>query len=80
MLTKLSTDAKVVGMKEVKRQLFEDNIELVFLAKDADEKVVLDIIEDCEEKNIDIVYVDSMKDLGLACGIDVNAATAALLK
>lgn len=80
MLTRLDTDEKLVGTKQVRRALNGDSIELVYLAKDAEGKVVSAIIEQCEEKNIDIYYVDSMKELGKACKIDVSAATAALLK
>jgi ribosomal protein L7Ae-like RNA K-turn-binding protein len=29
--------------------------------------------------HIPIIYVETMKELGYACGIDINAAVAALL-
>lgn len=80
MLTKLDTDKKLVGVKQVKRALNGDEVELVYLAKDAEGRIVSSIIEQCKEKNIEIYYVDSMKELGKACKIDVSAATAALLK
>ena len=80
MLTRLDTDNKLVGTKQVKRALNGDDIDAVFLAKDAEGQVVSSIIEQCKEKNIEIFYVDSMKELGKACKIDVSAATAALLK
>jgi large subunit ribosomal protein L7A len=41
---------------------------------------VRNIIEEAQNKNIQIVYVDSMKKLGKACGIDVGAATAVIVK
>jgi len=34
----------------------------------------------CQSRNIAVTYVDSMKELGKACGIEVGAATAAILK
>ena len=34
----------------------------------------------CREKDIPIVYADSMKQLGKACGIDVGAAVVSVTK
>jgi len=51
----------------------------VFIAKDADEHVVARIKELCIKNNIPIVYVDTMKQLGKACNIDVGASVACLL-
>lgn len=80
MLSQLETCKKVVGTKQVKRAILNNGVETVFIAKDAEERVVRDIKKLCSEKSIDIVYVDTMKELGKLCGIDVNAANAALLK
>ncbi|MBU5425645.1 ribosomal L7Ae/L30e/S12e/Gadd45 family protein [Tissierella pigra] len=80
MLSKLNTDKKVVGAKQVKRALNSYEIEVVFIAKDAENKVTDEIKEICIVKHIELILVDNMKKLGDACGIDVSAATAALLK
>lgn len=80
MLDNLNREDKVVGAKQVRRSIEEGIAEKVFIAKDADEKVTGDIKKMCEEETIDIIYVNSMDELGEACGIDVSAATAALLK
>ena len=47
---------------------------------DADEKITNEIIQICKEKHVEVIHIDNMKELGDACSIDVNAATAALLK
>ncbi len=80
MLSKLATDNKIVGVKQVKRALDSQEIELVFIAKDAENKITDQLVKKCSEKHIQVFYVENMKKLGDACGIDVNAATAALLK
>ncbi len=80
MLSKLNGTNKIVGAKQVKRALNSQDIEAVFIAKDADNKIIDEIMEICTNKEIQVVYVDNMRILGDACGIDVNAATAALLK
>jgi large subunit ribosomal protein L7A len=80
MLSKLNTSNKVVGAKQVKRALNSYDIEAVFIAKDAENKVTDEIKQTCIIKHIQVIFVDDMKKLGDACGIDVSAATAALLK
>ncbi|RKD24851.1 50S ribosomal protein L7 [Caminicella sporogenes] len=69
-----------VGTKQSTRALNEDKVATLFVAKDSEQHVVRNIIEIAKEKNVQIVYVDSMKKLGKACGIDVGAATAVILK
>lgn len=80
MTLKLGTAKKVVGTKQVKRVLAEEQVKQIYIAQDAEKNVVSQIIQICKEQQIQIVYVESMKKLGEACNIDVNAATAALLK
>ncbi|EOD01480.1 L7Ae/L30e/S12e/Gadd45 family ribosomal protein [Caldisalinibacter kiritimatiensis] len=80
MIEELSSSKKVVGTKQTKRAIQSDEVKVVFVAKDADAQVVNDVIETCEQKGIELVYVDSKMGLGKACGIDVSAASAAVLK
>ncbi|KNF08013.1 LSU ribosomal protein L7AE [Gottschalkia purinilytica] len=80
MLQSLKEAKKVVGTKQAKRAIINDEVEVLFVAKDAESRVVNGLVDLCKEKSIEIVYVDSMKELGKACGIDVSAASAAILK
>ena len=80
MIAKLKGDNKVVGAKQVKRALITSDVELVYIAKDAEKKVTEEIIEFCNEKQIPIILVETMKILGNACGININAAVAALIR
>ena len=80
MVSRLNINNKVVGTKQVKRAIKNEEAETVYIAKDADRKIKDEILKACNEKQIEIVYVDSMEKLGEACKIDVSAATAALLK
>lgn len=80
MTERLKQRDSVVGVKQVRRALNTSKIETVYIAEDAEEKVTKDIKKLCEEKQIPIISVDNMKKLGEACGIDINAAVAALLK
>ncbi|MCR2045635.1 ribosomal L7Ae/L30e/S12e/Gadd45 family protein [Anaerosalibacter massiliensis] len=80
MLSKLNDGNKIVGTKQVKRAVLNGDVDIVFIAKDAENKVTRDIEKLCNEKSVDIIYVNTMKELGNACGIEVSAASAALLK
>lgn len=80
MLDRLNTDNKVVGTKQVKRALTSGDAEVVYIAEDADKRIVDEIVTTCKEKQVELVYVSSMKELGKACNIDVSAASAAILK
>lgn len=80
MIPKLQKGRKLVGTKQALKAVANDEVEAIFIAEDADTKVIQDLIRLCDEKNVEIYYVNSMKELGKACGIDVRAASAALLK
>lgn len=80
MISKLADHDKIVGAKQVKRALDTEEIQVVFIAEDAEESVTDEIEELCKDKKIQVIYVNNMKSLGDACGIDVNAAVAALIK
>lgn len=79
MISKLKGDNKVVGTKQVKRALNSSNVELVYVADDADRKITDEIIELCKTKQVEVAHINTMENLGKACGIDINAAVAALL-
>lgn len=79
MVSRLKSDEKVVGVKQVKRALVSQEVHILYLAKDVDENIREEIL-DLADEGIQVIEPESMVELGEACGIDVNAATAALLK
>lgn len=68
-----------IGMKQTLKAVEQGMVKEVFVAKDADLKVTGKILQLCNEKDVPVEIVDSMKQLGKACGIEVGAATAAIL-
>lgn len=52
----------------------------VFIAGDADTKIVNPIAERCKELRIPLVTVPSKDELGKTCGIQVGAAAAAMVR
>lgn len=79
MLEDLKSDKKVVGVKQCQKALENGRVKTVFIADDADPKVVRGLIELSREKSVEIVAVESMKQLGKACAIEVGAAVACIL-
>lgn len=80
MLSQLHAAEKVVGVKQSQKAVREGLANTVFIAKDAENRVIRPIEALCNENNVPIVMVDSMQQLGQAVGIDVGAAVAVMLK
>ncbi len=80
MLDDLKHYKKAVGVKQSTKAVEGGLAASVLIAKDCEQRVVKSIIELCEKQHVPITYVDSMKLLGKACGIDVEAAVACILK
>ena len=73
-------DRRIVGTKQLLRALDEGKIAHAYVAKDADLLLTKRVVDRCYDMNIPCTQVDSMEKLGRACGIDVKAAAAGLLK
>lgn len=74
------TRRRTVGTKQTLRAVEKGAAACVFVARDAEEHVVRGLISLCQEKATRIQWVESMDLLGKACGIQVGAAAAAILK
>lgn len=55
-------------------------VEVVYLARDAEARVLQPVERLCREHDVQFVYIDTMQQLGQHCGINVGAATAAVLR
>lgn len=72
------TGKKVIGVKQTTKAIKNGEGKIVYVANNADTEIIRNIEILCKEFSLQIVYVDTMKDLGKLCGIDVGAATALL--
>jgi len=70
---------KTIGTKQTMKAVQRNAATLVYIAKDAEPHVTEPLISLCREKGIEVVMVDSMIELGKACGIEVGSASAAIL-
>lgn len=69
----------VIGIKQAVKALNEGNVQELLVASDAEPRLTAKVVETANLKQVPIQYVDSMKKLGKACGIDVGAATVAII-
>jgi len=70
---------KVVGLKQSLKVIRNGSGKIVYLAKDCDENIFNQVKKAAEDESLDIVYIDTMKELGNICSIDVGAAVAVIL-
>ena len=80
MLDELKTAKRIVGIKQLRRALSSGNVRKVFLAEDADPRLTEPLESLCESLGVSCVLVPQMHELGNACGIDVGAAAAGILR
>jgi large subunit ribosomal protein L7A len=80
MLSELKNGFKVAGVKQVRRAIADGSAVKVFLAKDADPRVVSPVLELCGEKSVPVETAGTMAELGAVCGIAVGSAAAAIVK
>lgn len=79
MLSQLSAAAKVVGVKQSRKAIRDGKAERVFIALDAEQRVLRPICDLCRDMNVQLEEVATMAELGKACQIDVGAAVVAVL-
>jgi len=80
MLSEICSADLIVGSKQTLKAMANNQVEKVFLAKDIDQPLKKEILTAVNNNNIPFEIVESKNELGRVCGIDVSAASAALLK
>jgi large subunit ribosomal protein L7A len=63
-----------IGTKQTIKSVEQGEVTEVYVAKDADPRITAKVIHLCIKHHIPVIYVDSMKQLGKSCGIEVGAA------
>ena len=69
-----------VGYKQTLRALNEDKAEKVLVAEDCDSNIKTSIEKLTTEKNTQLFFIPTMKELGEMCSIEVGASCAVVLK
>lgn len=71
---------KVIGIKQTVKAITNGEGITLYIAINADSKLIKPVINLAKEHSLKIEYVDTMKELGKLCGIDVGAAVALILQ
>lgn len=67
------------GTNETTKAVERGNADLVIIAEDVSpEEIVMHLPELAEEKGIAYIFVDTQDDLGVAAGLEVGSAAAAI--
>lgn len=80
METLKNAATKVVGTKQVLRALKAGTAVRAYVANDADTFLFQRIVTAAEAAGVPAVRVASMKELGVACGVEVPTAAAAVVR
>ena len=80
-LNRLQGAKKVaIGTKTTIKAVKNREASVVYVAQDAERRVLSPVIDLCKENNIEVIEVPQMDELGKACGIKVGAAMAAIME
>ncbi|MCL6517975.1 ribosomal L7Ae/L30e/S12e/Gadd45 family protein [Alicyclobacillus sp.] len=71
---------RTIGTNQTTKALQQSLAKQVYVARDADARVIQPVLSLAQERGVPVLWVDTMKQLGKACGIEVGAATAAILE
>ena len=80
MLEKLKNGSKVVGTRRLVRAIQAGEISEAYIARDADLFIIRQVKQACTDNGVNVVEVETMKELGQACGVEVKTASAGLKK
>ena len=79
-MLQLESQTILVGVKQTTRSIADGHALKVYVARNAEQHVIRRVIELAAIHSVEIEYIDTMKELGYACNIDVGAATAVIIK
>ena len=77
MIQELSGPNKVAGAKQVRRALSSGRAARLYIAMDADPRLLQPLVQEAVRQRVPLIQVDTMRQLGEACGISVGAAIVA---
>lgn len=79
-MERLYNAKKTIGIKQTLKAVEKGIAEIVYIAQDAETKVIEPVLDICKQKKVPVKQVETMIELGKACKIDVGAAAAAVIK
>lgn len=80
MLSELADGRKLVGIKQCTKAVKDGRVEKAFLANGVAPDISEPFVALCTKCEVPLVMVSTKKELGVHCGIDVDASVAVILK
>ena len=79
-MERLKSQKFLAGLKQSQKAILSKKAVLVYIAEDADDRIKLPLIDLCEKEKVEVLYVETMKELAKACRVEVPTAVAIILK
>ncbi len=79
-LDTLTAAKKMIGVKQVTKAVEKELVNTVYIAQDAEQRLVEPLKILCSQKNVPVETIPTMVELGKSCAIEVGAAAVAILK
>ena len=79
-LGELATSRRVVGKRQVLRKMQLGQVEKIFLAKDAAEEHVMELLTEAGKRGVSVDWCETMEMLGRAGASARKASVAGILK
>lgn len=76
----LCLEKLVVGLRQSLKLIENKEVLKAIVAKDTDSHILYPFVELCKKENIEITYVETKKELGKLCKLDVASAIAVIKK
>lgn len=70
---------KVIGIKQATKAIKNGQGTVLYVAEDADTKLITPLVILAKENNVDVEIIETMKQLGIMCGIEVGSAATLIL-
>jgi len=70
---------RAIGTNQTAKAVTRGQARVVFVARDADRRIIEPVLKAARDRGVEVVEVESMIALGRVCGIAVGAAVAAIL-
>ncbi len=80
MLFNTEKDKLMVGLKQSVKAMSSGLAKSIYIAKNTDPVIVSDLEKTATENDVGVIYVDTMKELGTMCGINVGASCAVTIR
>lgn len=71
---------RTIGTNQTTKALQQSIAKKVYVAKDAEARVTAPIVALAQERGVPVEWIDTMKQLGKACNIEVGAAAVAIIE